>query len=151
VSNNFVPGRDVIAVPMAYFSEFVRDPVDALLKFGSQAQRARSPWYTMPERIREACSLPSLVAGELAVPRYDSHGGTWMAAEAHPDEDRLLGALAGETDRHRSDWRGAPWHVHVDPGLHRGRKGDAAGLAVGRILDEVHVPQHGGGIRVVRR
>lgn len=138
----WLKGDDLVAVPMVpYAAEFARDPVDSLIKYGCLPQRARSPWYTDAHKLQDACQLPSLVTGPQAVLRRAPHSDEeWMAAEAHPIDDRLIAALARDVRTSRDDWMTAPWHIHVDPGLNRGRKGDAAAVAVGRIIDMAQVP-----------
>lgn len=147
-----VDGLDVIAVPEAYMAEFRRDPTDSMLKYGALPTRARSPFFTDPDKIDAAAQLPNLISGRLATKRVHPQNADieWFAAVAHPTDDSMLGALNPDMLDMRSDWRTAAWHVHVDPGLNRGRKGDAAGLAVGRILDQAAV-EIGSDFRVVNR
>jgi hypothetical protein len=134
-----INGRDVVAIPFEYRAEFVRDPMDALIKYGALPQRGRSLWLTEPEKLRAVCVLPNMCGGIAAVRRFNNNGEEWMAAVAHPVDDSLLYAIDDESFNLRQDWRTHAWHVHVDPGLGRGRKGDASGLAVGRILDQVDI------------
>ena len=145
-------GLDIIAVPESYMAEFRRDPTDSMLKYGALPTRARSPFFTDPEKIESAAQLPNFVTGALATKRVHPQNSEieWNAGVAHPTEDALLGALNPDMLQMRNDWNGAAWHVHVDPGLNRGRKGDAAGIAVGRILDQAAV-EVGSDYRVVNR
>lgn len=147
-----VEGLDVIAIPESYLHEFRRDPSDSMLKYGALPTRARSPFFTDADLISAACQLPSLVSGVLAVRRAHPQNAEieWNAAVAHPTDDSMIGAINPDIVHMRTDWRDAAWHVHVDPGLNRGRKGDAAGIAVGRILDQAAV-EVGSDYRVVSR
>jgi hypothetical protein len=153
-------GLEVIAVPMVYLSEARRDPTDFMLKYGATPARARAPWFLDAEPVYRVASLPDLITGEgghrVGLPSNPSV--TWLAglAEAYREESgvagttRLLRAIGPEWWPARADWAAAHWHVHVDPGLNRGRKGDAAGLAVGRIVDEALVVT-GDKPRIVKR
>ena len=147
-----VEGLDLIAIPEAYMAEFRRDPTDSMLKYGALPTRARSPFFTDPDKIEAAAQLTNFLTGKLAIRRVHPQNADieWFAAVAHPTEDSMLGAMNADLLHMRSDWREAAWHVHVDPGLNRGRKGDAAGLAIGRILDQAAV-EVGTDYRVVNR
>jgi hypothetical protein len=147
-----VEGLDLIAIPEAYMAEFRRDPTDSMLKYGALPTRARSPFFTDPDKIEAASQLTNFLTGKLSVKRVHPQNADieWFAAVAHPTEDSMLGAMNADLLQMRSDWREAAWHVHVDPGLNRGRKGDAAGLAIGRILDQAAV-EVGTDYRVVNR
>jgi hypothetical protein len=132
---SYVEGKDVIAVPMAYHDEFIRDPIDALLKYGSLPQRAHAPWFTDVDAIDEMLQLPDMITGKGAV-RLDAEA-TSLSLEAAPAEMSLLDGI--------SEHFWAPddsfWHVHVDLAQHKNRHGDAAGIAMGRIAHayEEHV------------
>lgn len=60
----------MVPVPNAYLPDFAADPRDALMKFGSQAQRARAPWFTQVKPITEFGPLPDPNA--IGVPRVRS-------------------------------------------------------------------------------
>ena len=141
-----------LIVPDAYLTDFRADPSDALLKYGTTPQRARTPFITDVGAVMSACMLPSLVTGPRSVPRFNPArpGGEWRAAVSHPLESWLLGSLDEGMLQRRDDWAAYPWHIHIDPGLNRGRKGDAAGIAVGRIVDQA-VVQVGMERRIVNR
>lgn len=145
-------GKDLVAIPEAYQSEFLRDPMDSLIKYGCLPQRARSPWYMDLEKVQEACNLPSLITGPAAITQHEAQSPdtVWSAAEAHPSEDRMIDSLSPDLVTMRNDWQQTFWHIHVDGSLNRGRKGDATGISLGRILDNVAVPS-GTGYRMVNR
>lgn len=145
-----ITGRDVVAIPFDYRNEFVRDPMDSLIKYGALPQRGRSLWLTEPDKLRAVCVLPSMINGIAAVRRFNHSGEEWMAGVAHPIDDTLMYAVDDEHFSMRQDWRTCAWHVHVDPGLGRGRKGDASAIAVGRILDQVDI-MYGAEARRVNR
>lgn len=152
VGDPSIPGLSLSVIPNAYLAEFRRDPSDSMLKYGALPQRAHSPWYIGTESIRQCMSLPDYVSGPSSVPRLLQQypDVEWRAGVAHPSDDGvLLGALADGLLGARNDW-GQPWHVHIDPGLNRGRRGDCAGIAVGRILDQARV-DHEGTSRIVNR
>jgi hypothetical protein len=124
-----IEGRDVIPIPMSYYSEFFRDPTDSLLKYGSTAQRARAPWFTNVRSIEECLVLPDLVCGPMSEqPSPDFHYRSLIGAR---DEHTMLGGIS---EHFRSNDDGY-WHVHVDLALNKKRHGDAAGIALGRIVD----------------
>lgn len=124
-----IEGKDVIAIPQAYLSEFRKDPVDSLLKYGSLPQRARAPWFTDTAAIDRALVLPDQITGPGAV-----------APDPKVDHRSLVGStddfalLNGINPHFRSGDQGY-WHVHVDLALNKKRHGDAAGIAMGRIAE----------------
>ena len=127
---SIVEGKDIIPIPMSYYDEFRRDPIDSLLKFGSLPQRSRAPWFTNVQTIEDALVLPDVVTGTSSVrtdPRHD-----YNSIEAQPvtrNPDALIDGLdPGFVSRDPSYW-----HVHVDLALNKKRHGDAAGIAMGRI------------------
>ena len=123
----WVDGRDVIPVPVLYFSEFRRDPRDSLLKYGAHPQRARMPWFTRVEPIEDCMVLPDRVSGataELADAKIRYH-----SLVAAPDAMTLLNGI----DPHFYAVDNGYWHVHIDNALGKHRRGDSAGIAMGRI------------------
>jgi hypothetical protein len=143
-----VKGTDVVAVPMSYYDEFRRDPIDALLKFGSLPQRARAPWFTDVAAINRAMTLPDMVTGPRAVlARPKSPAKSIVAGK---DVEELLEGISP----HFSATDDAYWHVHVDLALNKKRHGDAAGIAMGRIVqssvETFNDPNHGPYERVMR-
>jgi hypothetical protein len=123
-----IEGKDLIVVPMSYYDEFRRDPLDSMLKYGSLPQRARAPWFTDPGVIDRALMLPDQVVGprsEQIDPKIASR-----SLVAASDEYSLIGGIA---EYFRSVDNGY-WHVHVDLALNKKRHGDAAGIAMGRIV-----------------
>jgi hypothetical protein len=112
---------------MTYYADFVRDPIEGLLRFGSVPQRARAPWFTNTNAIDQALRLPDQIVGPQAV-KLDPTS-EHMSLEAAAQEFRLLGGLSPHF--HATDE--SFWHVHVDLALHKARHGDAAGFAMGRI------------------
>jgi hypothetical protein len=121
---------DVIAIPLQYLSDFRSDSVDALLKYGSMPQRARTPWFTDVEKIDAAMRLPDVVVGAAAEqvdPKMD-----YRALVAASDANTLLNGVA---ETFRSDGSGF-WSCHVDLALGKKREGDAAGIALGRITED---------------
>jgi hypothetical protein len=127
-----VEGKDVIPIPMTYYDEFHRDPMDSLLKYGSLPQRARAPWFTNVQSIEDALCLPDQVIGpksRLTDPRHD-----WRSLEAAAitrDPDALIEGVS----EHFFSRDPTYWHVHVDLALNKKRHGDAAGIAMGRISE----------------
>lgn len=129
MSSSVIRGKDVIAIPMGYFEEFRRDPLDALIKYGSQPMRSAAPWFTQVKPIDDAMRLPDQVTGPGSVsvnPKMD-----FRSLEASPEEGRLLSGIAPGFQA----WDDGFWHVHVDLALNKKRHGDAAGFAMGRITD----------------
>lgn len=120
-----VQGRDVIAVPQSYIDEFRRDPVDALIKYGSLPQRSHAPWFTNVETINRALVLPDVVCGPGAVPHATMEYSSLIGSAT---EFGLLDGLSPHF--HATD--ASYWHVHVDLALNKKRQGDAAGIAMGR-------------------
>ena len=132
-----IEGRDVIAVPMTYYDEFRRDPIDSLLKYGSMPQRARAPWFTDVEIIKRSLYLPSQVTGprseeQILKNAREDEAPNYRALVAAPDELALLDGISSTF----ADATGSYWHAHVDLALNKKRHGDAAGIAVGRISGE---------------
>ena len=124
----WVDGRDVIPVPSLYYSEFRRDPRDSLLKFGAHPQRARAPWFTRVEPIEECMVLPDRVSGPTA--EIADAKIKYMHLVAAPDELTLLNGI----DPHFYSVDEGYWHVHIDNALGKDRRGDSAGIAMGRIV-----------------
>lgn len=125
-----IEGRDVIPIPIAYWDEFRRDPVDALIKFGSAPQRSRAPWFTNVETIERSLVLPDVVSGAASVtptPTLD-----YKALEGSPDEFHLLNGISP----HFQSTDDSMWHIHVDLALNKKRHGDAAGIAMGRVAGQ---------------
>ena len=152
LGEQMLTGLDLMVIPRAYLAEFRRDPADSILKYGALPQRAHSPWYIDTANIVQAQALPSLIEGVHSIPRTKQQYPDieWRAGVADPVNDgMLLGCLADGLMGLRQDWT-SPWHVHIDPGLNRGRRGDAGGIAVGRIVDAVSVV-HNGVPRIVNR
>jgi hypothetical protein len=123
----WVDGRDVIPVPSLYYSEFRRDPRDSLLKFGAHPQRARAPWFTRVEPIEECMILPDRVSGPTA--ELADSKVKYFHLVAAPDELTLLNGI----DPHFYAVDEGYWHVHIDNALGKDRRGDSAGIAMGRI------------------
>lgn len=121
---------DIVAIPAGYAAEFWRDPVDALLKYGSSPQRAKAPWFTDVAKIDRALRLPDVIVGERS--EQPTMEVDYRALVGAPDTETMLGGLA---DTFRSDGRGY-WHCHVDLALNKKREGDAAGIALGRITED---------------
>lgn len=123
-----IEGRDIIAIPMAYYDEFRRDPMDSLLKYGSKPQRARMPWFTDTQGIEDVMNLPDQVVGPTAEAVDPEAGFKSLVAAA--DESSLIRGISPYF--HSTD--AGYWHVHVDLALNKKRHGDAAGIAMGRIV-----------------
>lgn len=148
-----IRGLDLMVIPKAYQAEFRRDAADSILKYGAYPQRAKSPWFLDTAPINDAAVLPDLVVGPEGARRTRAQQPDveWRAIVSDSqDTQTMLHALTPDLLALREDWRTAPWHVAVDPGLNRGRKGDAAGIAVGRIVDTLAVTDRGV-TRVVNR
>ncbi len=124
-----IRGIDVIAVPMTYYEEFRRDPVDSLLKYGSMPQRARAPWFTDTKSITRALTLPDFVTGPTA--ERTKADIDYLSLVASSDDHTLLNGI---DPRFRAT-DDSYWHVHVDLALNKKRHGDAAGIALGRITE----------------
>lgn len=138
----------IIAIPMGYLAEFRRNPADAMIRYGSEPQRAHSPWFTNVSAIDRAMCLPDQVCGpraELLDPENE-----WRSVVAGKDIERMLEALSP----HFRSADDSLWHVHVDFALNKDRHGDAAGLAMARISDSYEErgssPGMRGYVRMVR-
>ncbi len=126
----WIEGQDVVAVPNVYLPDFLANPRDALLKYGSQPQRSRAPWFTQVGPIDDCMILPDQVVG----PRAERHDAKldYRSLVAGPGETQLLEGLSeffAATDE-------GYWHVHIDNALGKKRQGDSAGVALGRITTE---------------
>ena len=121
-------GKDIVPIPSTYLSDFRADPISALLRYGSMPQRSRAPWFTDTSSIEDCLVLADQVVG-----------GKAERTEALLDYRSLVAArdeytmLHGLSPQFRSGDDGY-WHVHVDLALNKKRHGDAAGLAMGRIV-----------------
>lgn len=124
-----VRGRDIIPIPNGYYEEFRRDPLDAMLKYGSAPMRSAAPWFTNVKPLDEAMRLPDQVCGSGSV--LTNPKLAYRSLEGSSDEMRLLDGIAPGFRA----WDEGFWHVHVDLALNKKRHGDAAGIAMGRIAD----------------
>jgi hypothetical protein len=122
-------GKDVIPIPTAYLSDFRSDPLSALLRYGSLAQRARAPWFTDTRGLDECLVLPDMVCG----PSAEKASGIidYRALVGSRNEFTMLEGISP----HFRGKDGSYWHVHVDLALNKKRHGDAAGIAMGRIVE----------------
>jgi hypothetical protein len=123
--------KDAIAIPHTYLAEFKKDPVDSLLKYGSLPQRARSPWFTEVSKIDNALVLADVVTGsksELTSPK--------LTCRSLVGADQPEALLQGISPEFFCADPAVYWHVHVDLALGKQRQGDAAGIAVGRVVDD---------------
>ena len=110
-----ISGRDLVAIPHDYLTEFIRSPMDSIIKYGALPQRGRSLWITEPEKVRACTILPNLITGPDAQLRA-SGMDEWNVGIAHPHMDTLIGAITPDYIGHRTDWQSAAWHVHCFPG-----------------------------------
>jgi hypothetical protein len=144
-------GRNVVAIPMTYYSDYRRDPIGAHLSFGTTPQRARLPWFTDTAKLDAALRLPDMVVGDGAEEQtIKATGIKYRAMVASPGQYGMLSALPSTF--HATD--DGYWHVHVDLAANKNRSGDAAGIALGRITGEFEErsndPLMGGYTRIVR-
>lgn len=125
----WIDGKDIVAVPNVYLPDFASDPREALLRFGSQSQRARAPWFTEIKPLERCMVLPDVVTG-IPSERHDAKLD-YRALVASPAPMALLDGTSAHF--HASDQ--TYWHVHIDNALGKNREGDATGVAMGRITD----------------
>jgi len=122
-------GTDIVPIPTAYLSDFRADPLSALLRFGCMAQRSRAPWFTDTKGIDECLILPDMICGPTAE-RVDGLID-YRALVASRNEFQMLEGISPLLRPLDESY----WHVHVDLALNKKRHGDAAGLAMGRIVE----------------